>query len=358
MTDAGQATPPEEPRRPSDSLASLGEFGLIERLSRLLPSFNQNDIPVGIGDDAAVVRIGSRILIATTDALLEGIHFRREWTSPEDLGWKALAVNLSDLAAMGGEPRFALLSLGLPAGTDLEWVEGFYRGMAELSALSRCAVLGGDTVTSPDRIYLNVTVIGESPEGRYATRDGARPGDALLVTGALGEALAGYLCLERGWGDSDDEAIRACLRAHRRPVPRLEAGIAAVRTGKVRAMMDVSDGLSGDVRHIASRSGAGIRIEAARLPLSDALRATAARLDRDATELALSGGEDYELLMTVSSEDVPVVRAAVEATGIALTLIGEVTDRPGEITVVRPDGSEEPLPRLSWDHFETRKDEA
>lgn len=347
------------------SLSSLGEFGLIRHLSAFLPSARPGEI--GIGDDTAVVTLGDRTLLATTDALLEGIHFRRDWIPPADLGWKALAVNLSDIAAMGGEPRFALITLGLPAGLDLEWVEGLYRGMAELAEASGCAVLGGDTIHSPERIYLNLTVIGEAPEGRYATRSGAKPGDALLVTGTLGDSMAGYYALKR----SDDArpptedsspseegfpavsaGVNACVLKHYRPLPRLQAGRAALQTGSTHAMIDLSDGLSGDVRHLAEQSGVGIRIERSRLPLSDDLREAAGVLGIDAVEVALAGGEDYELLIAVPPEEVAGVQRAVDATGVSLTLIGEVTDRPGENVQVFADGREEPLPRMSWDHFE------
>ncbi|MBW3625303.1 MAG: thiamine-phosphate kinase [Armatimonadetes bacterium] len=345
------------------SLSELGEFGLIRRLSALLPE-SLRPGEVGIGDDAAVIRLGDRTLLATTDALLEGVHFRRDWTPPDDLGWKALAVNLSDIAAMGGEPRFALISLGLTADADLEWIESFYRGMADLARESECAVIGGDTIHSPDRIYLNLTVIGEAPEGRYVTRSGARPGDRLLVTGALGESLAGYYALKSAGERSDSggavseegfpavpEGVRACIRKHFRPVPRLNAGRAAARTGFVHAMMDVSDGLTGDVRHLAERSGVGIRICLADLPLSDALREAAPFLGKDAVDLALAGGEDYELLMAVPPKHVEAVRESVESTGVPFTAIGVVTDRPGEIVQVHPDGQESPLPLRSWDHF-------
>jgi thiamine-monophosphate kinase len=251
---------------------------------------------------------------------------------------------------MGGEPRFALVTLGIPPDVPLDWMEGFYRGMGEVGE-SRCPVLGGDTVASPDRIYLNLTVMGEAPQGRYATRSGAQPGDALLVTGTLGDSLAGYYGLREGWKGSSDPPIQACIRAHRRPVPRLEAGRAALETGSVHAMLDVSDGLTGDVRHITERSGVGVRIREEDLPISNNLRSVAEALGRNPYHMALQGGEDYELLMAVPADAVERVRSAVEATGTTLTFIGEVTDASGTLTLIRPDGREEPLPRLSWDHF-------
>jgi thiamine-monophosphate kinase len=338
-----------ELKRRDSPLAETGEFGLIHRLTHLLPPTGP-EVLVGIGDDAAILRFGDDILLATTDALLEGVHFRRDWTSPEDLGWKSLAVNLSDLAAMGGTPRFTLITLGIPSELPLDWLERFYRGVSDLGG-TRCPLLGGDTVASPDRIYLNLTVIGEAPQGRYATRSGARPGDLLFVTGTLGDSLAGYYCLRENLQETNDPSVRSCLRAHRRPMPRLEAGLVAVETGGVHAMMDVSDGLSGDVRHIAERSGVGVRIHEERLPISDDSRHAAALLGKQPRNLALQGGEDYELLMAVPPDAVERVRSAVEATGIGLTAVGEVVDASRGLTLVHGDGSEEPLPRLSWDHF-------
>lgn len=346
------------------SLAALGEFGLIERLARFLPGRGE-DTQIGIGDDAAVYRLGDRTLLATTDALLEGVHFRRDWTSPEDLGWKALAVNLSDIAAMGGRPSFALISLGLPPGTPVEWTEGLYRGLAEIAMRYRCPILGGDTVASPDRIYLNLTVVGETPSGDYATRSGAKPGDLLMVTGTLGDSVAGYLCLKAGLhlperGESltpaQLEAVQICIKAHRRPVPRLDVAEAVMRTHGIHAMLDLSDGLSGDVRHLARRSGVGIRLEENRLPISESLRQVALLLGKSPTELALMGGEDYELLMAVPPTHSEVVQQVGLASEITITPIGEVTDPVGEITYVRSSGKEIPLPQTSWDHFSTPPD--
>jgi thiamine-monophosphate kinase len=334
-----------------DALSSVGEFGLIARLASLLPPL-PDAVRAGIGDDAAAIAFGERTLLATTDALLEGVHFRTDWTGPEDLGWKALAVSLSDIAAMGGRPAFALISLGLSPDTPVSWTEALYRGMGRLSAEAGCPVIGGDTIASPDRISLNLTVLGEAPGGRYASRSGAKPGDLLLVTGTTGDSLAGYHCLKRGWSDSNaDEAARSCIRAHRRPVPRLKAGEAAFATGAVTAMMDLSDGLSGDLRRMMERSGIGAVVEESRLPVSDAMRETARLLGGEPARIALQGGEDYELLMAVGKEGVPVVQRALESAGVRATVIGEATGRRGEAWLRRANGEEIPLPEVSWDHF-------
>ncbi len=353
---------PNRSHSTGETVAAVGEFGLIERLTALLPPGlvpPGASVPLSVGDDAAALQVGVETLLATTDALLEGVHFRRETASAEDIGWKALAVNLSDIAAMGGQPLCALLTLGLPKETPVAWAEGVYRGLAAMSQQAACPLVGGDTVTSPDRIYLSLTVLGTAPEGRVLTRAGARAGDALLVTGTLGDALAGLRALERGWtpesrpfpDDEDQDALARCVRAQRRPLPRLAAGAAALDCGRVHAMMDLSDGVSGDVRRLAERSRVGVRLFAASLPLSPALRRLAALLDMDPVALALAGGEEYELLLAAPPEAVPEVAARLQAAGSPFTVVGEVTEDPAERALVQPDGEVVPLPRVSWDQF-------
>jgi thiamine-monophosphate kinase len=283
-------------------------------------------------------------VVATADALVEEIHFRRDWTGPEDLGWKALAVNVSDILAMGGEPFAALISVALPSATDPGWVEALYQGLAACAEEYDCALVGGDTVGSPERIFLNVALLGTAEPGRVRTRSGARPGDRVCVTGALGDSAAGLALLRAG-----SHAYPALLDAHRRPRPRRLAARALAAEPAVTAMMDLSDGIASDLRHIVTASGVGARLDAGALPLSTAARAAAADLGADPIEWALRGGEDYELLFTIRPEAVARLPRILAGTGVTATAVGEIT--AAGYLLVGPDGREEPLAPEAFAHF-------
>jgi thiamine-monophosphate kinase len=350
---------------PTDSGGTVhetGEFGLI---ARLLESMRRTEgLPVGghvrlgVGDDAALLETApGRLLVATADALVEGVHFRRDWTGPEDLGWKTLAVNVSDVAAMGGEPLAALISLALPPATEVAWVEALYRGLEACATAYRCALAGGDTVGSPDRIVLHVALLGTVEPERVRTRAGARPGDLVCVTGTLGDSAAGLALLRAGGETAAHPEWAPLLRAHRRPAPRLAAARALAADPAVTALMDLSDGIAGDLRHIAERSqvsareagGCGARVRAADLPISPETRAAAALLGTDPVEWALRGGEDYELLFTLAPEALPRLAAILAGTETAATPVGVMTE--AGYTLVRPDGTEVPLSPAGFAHF-------
>jgi thiamine-monophosphate kinase len=256
---------------------------------------------VGPGDDAAVFRgrPGTAAWAVTTDMLVEGVHFDLAWTSGEDLGWKALAVNLSDLAAMGPvRPALGVIALGLPSRLPVSFVDGFYRGFDRLARVSGFVLAGGDTVRA-DKLTVSLAALGEVPRGRRVlTRDGARPGDVLMATGSLGDAAAGLEILQKRPKGSRASSERFLIRRLLRPVPRLDlAGRLAAVPG-VTAMMDSSDGLWRSAVILARASGVGLRIEAERLPVSPALRAWCGENGRDAVDFSLAGGEDYELVLT------------------------------------------------------------
>ena len=299
-----------------------GECELIAAFTRALPLSGEG-VLLGPGDDAALLRPPrGQELVATVDAVVEGVHFDARFT-PGDIGWKALAVNLSDLAAMGARPLWALVALAVPPGTPRTRLQGVARGLAACARRHRLAVVGGN-VTRAVQLSLTVTVIGAVPPGRALRRDGARPGDLVLVSGTLGDAALG---LRRG-------APAALARRQRRPVPRLALGLAL--RGVASAAIDLSDGLAQDLGHLCLASGAGATLFAARLPRSRAGRSAAAAL-ADPLGPALRGGEDYELCVTVPPGRLgAAARAAVRA-GVALTLVGEVTRRRG-VRVIGPDG--------------------
>lgn len=296
-----------------------GEFELIAELAAL---FGAPADGLGIGDDAATwPATPGTVQVATTDLLVEGVHFRLDWTSPADLGWKALAVNLSDLAAMGATPGRALVSIAVDAarrGLVLEVA----RGLRSLAEQTGTRVVGGDTVRSPGPLVINVALVGEADPARLLRRDAARPGDLVAVTGRLGAAAAGLALLSERTGPLDPAAA-PLLAAHHRPFPRLTAGQLLVAHG-VRCAIDISDGLASEASHLARASRVGIQIDVGRVPLAPA----AVRLlgERRSRELALTGGEDYELLFTFDPRLVDELASALEIDG-GLTVLGEVTDR-------------------------------
>jgi thiamine-monophosphate kinase len=315
-----------------------GEFELIAAFTGALPLAGEG-VLLGPGDDAALLRPPpGEELVATVDAVVEGVHFDRRFT-PADVGWKALAVNLSDLAAMGARPLWALVALGVPPGTPPARLAGVARGLGACARAFGIAVAGGNVTRAP-ALSLTVTVVGAAPRGRALRREGARPGDAVLVSGALGEAALG---LEPG-------AAASLARRQRRPVPRLALGQALV--GLASAAIDVSDGLVQDLGHLCRASGVGASLRLAELPLSPAYRrATAGRADPWGP--ALSGGEDYELCVTVPVRRVARALAAARAVATPLCVIGTVTRARG-VQVARPGGGHHPVTR-GHDHLAARR---
>jgi thiamine-monophosphate kinase len=327
----------------------MTEFDLIEAL-RVRTQVLRGDVALGIGDDAALLDVPDGMqLVACTDTLVAGVHFLAD-ADPADLGWKSLAVNLSDLAAMGAEPAWALLALTLPEADD-DFVERFGEGFAELAARHRVALVGGDTTQGP--LSITVTALGVVPKGEAVTRSGAHAGDAVFVTGTLGDA-AGALRLLRdpgpGTRDSDQQGAsrsRSTLfqRMHR-PEPRVAAGLAL--RGFASACIEVSDGLLADLGHICEASGVGIQIEVDALPVSAALRGTFD--EASCRKFALAGGDDYELAFSVPAGRVSEASRRLAALGCAATRIGRVTPGSG-IRVLDADGNTIATPHAGWEHF-------
>ncbi len=310
----------------------MNEFDAIRRISGHLPD-PPPEVVVPIGDDCAVLRFGEALWTASCDMLVSGRHFEDSWASPEDVGYKAVAVNVSDVAAMGAVPRFVLASGGADeARTILRCMEGILRACEEFGAYP----LGGDT-TGAAALTVDVAILGQL-EHSPVLRSGARPGDLLAVTGELGASAAGLLALENG--DTGPERL---VYKHLRPEPRVAFGRVAARLG-ARAMIDLSDGLASDVRRLCEKSGAGCRIDLGLLPIAGDTREYASSLGRDPETFAASGGEDYELLVAAPQE---VVETLADESEAPLAVIGEVTEKG--ILFLR-DG--EPVEDLSgWDHF-------
>ena len=325
-------------------MAALGEHALIERLGRLVRRAPSH-VPVGIGDDAAIVAPDRGALMAVSvDALVEGVHFRRSWSPPRSIGHKALAVALSDLAAMGAAPRASLLSLALPEGFPVAEFDELLEGFAALADSSRAALIGGNITRSPGPIVIDVTVLGSVKRRRWLERGGGQAGDELYVTGDLGAAAAGLAMLEEAGSSGDFEASeRACIGRYERPEPRLRMGQVVGRNRAAGAAIDLSDGLADGARQMARASQSGVVLEAAAIPLNEGACRWAARSGADALTLALSGGEDYELLFAVRPRRRRAFLAAASQAGDPpVTKIGRLTREPG--AWLDRAGQLEPLP--------------
>jgi thiamine-monophosphate kinase len=279
-----------------------------------------------IGDDAAVLDpTPGTALVATTDLLLEDVHFRRRWAEPADIGWKAMAVNVSDIAAMGATPRWALVALACPESTGPEEIEAFYEGALALCDAHDVVIVGGDTSASPAGWTVNVTVLGEAVAP--VLRSTARPGDVVAVTGSLGRAGAGLAVLERQQAPPGvpSAVLAEVTDAHLRPRPRVTEGRWLAGAGGLTAMMDLSDGLATDLPRLVAESGTGATVRLHQLPVAPSARAMAAALDQDPIAWATGGGEDYELLVTCERGAFERLRAGLAATsGTALTAVGEI----------------------------------
>jgi thiamine-monophosphate kinase len=305
-------------------------------------------VVVGPGDDAAVLESGRGLTVATTDMLVEDVHFDRSTISARDLGAKSIAVNVSDIAAMAASPRYALISLALASGTDPAWVIELYGGMRTACDEYALSLVGGDLNRS-DRVTISVTVIGEVARGRAVLRSGARPGDRVVVTGALGAAAGGLALARAGHPAATTPWGRVLLESQYRPVARVGEGATLAQAGAT-AMMDLSDGLALDLSRLCAESAVGVRLQVDAVPVAPALFELAEVIEVDPRALAISGGEDYELLATIDPGAIEPARAKLDDRfGVMLTDIGEITE--SELIAVDGDGRESPLEPRGWDHF-------
>ena len=319
----------------------MAEFALIETIRRRCAHL-RDDVVLGIGDDAAVLAVPPDFeLVVCTDTLVAGVHFPLE-TSAADIGWKSLAVNLSDLAAMGATPAWALLAMTLPSA-DGAFVEGFADGFAALAAEHGVSLIGGDTTSGP--LTITVTVHGLIPKGQALRRNGARAGDAVLVSGTLGDAAAALRY--RNGADGMSVQSRASLQARLdRPKPRVALGILLREFAS--SCIDISDGLLADLGHVAAASGIGIEIDASRLPASPALLDQVPAEQRPALQLA--GGDDYELAFTVAPERIPMLQQAVARESMQITHLGRAVAGSG-VRALDSEGRPLDPPRSGWEHF-------
>jgi thiamine-monophosphate kinase len=331
-------------------LSELGEFAFIDRITPGCQAADQSRVRRGIGDDAAVIECGSDLLLVTTDMLIERVHFLRGTISYRQLGYKALAVNLSDIAAMGGVPHEAFISIAIPPTVSVEDLDELYHGIKALASDSGVNVLGGDTTGSKADLCLNLVVTGSVPRGQVLYRTGARAGDRILVSGTLGDSAGGLtVLLERP--EIPSETARFLLEAHYLPELYLTESRILAASGAAHAAIDLSDGLASDLRHVCRGSGVGAVVEVPSLPLSVPLRQLCAATGHDLLRLALGGGEDYRLLIAVDPGRVDELQSTVaERTGRTLFDIGEFVAGE-EIRLRHADGTCGPLELSGFDHF-------
>ena len=351
LSGASRCWPVTDERRVRD----IGEFGLIQLLAASLPVEVRaaTDLKIGIGDDAAVWQPspGEQVVV-TTDSLIEDVHFRRDWTDWESLGHKSLAVNVSDLAAMGATPKFAVISIGLDGSERVGDLQAFYKGLGALARRHDMAIAGGDVVRSPRGFVVHVTALGETQGARVLTRSGANAGDLIGVTGTLGASTAGLRLLGLDGEDPRRRAATAAqlIGAHLRPEPRVALGAVLLERGATSAM-DLSDGLLGDLPKILAASRVGARVDEAAIPVAAAVRAL---FPNGWVEMALQGGEDYELLFTAPRHSWDEIEAAARQAGGTVTAIGEIvadgTESQG-VELVGSDGARRMVSPGAFDHF-------
>ena len=328
----------------------LSELDLIRRIrEQVLPG--DSCLRKGIGDDCAafVPRDGATMTLVTTDTLVEGVHFDLAWHPPELLGRKALAVNVSDVAAMGGVSRYALLSLAVPSGVEPERLDAFMQGFLGGLARYQMTLIGGDTVKSDQGWVLSITVLGEVDQGQVVYRSGARSGDQVWVSGPLGQAAAGLELCRRGLHTAPATPAEL-VKAHLDPLPETALGPMLAASGLVSAMIDLSDGLASDLAHICEESGVAAEVAAEALPISEATRQVARECDLDAVRLAIAGGEDYRLLFTAPPSATKGIQAlAHHAVGGQLFRVGEIVEGQGVCLVDK--GQSALIDFQGYDHF-------
>jgi thiamine-monophosphate kinase len=331
------------------TVAACGEHALIARITARLtqPSW----VVVGPGDDAAAIEpVRGALDVLTTDALVDGVHVDRRFTPPDAIGHRALAVNLSDLASMGARPRAALLSLALPPSLELTDFDAMVDGLVSLASRHGVAVVGGNITSTPGPLMIDVTATGSVPRRKVLTRSGARPGDVVYVTGSLGDAAAGLLRLRAGEGPSAGHGWGVQTGRYLRPDPRVRAGMLLSSNRAATSCIDLSDGLADGVRQICRASSVGLTLDAASLPIADELKAWAGRHGRDPLDLALSGGDDFELLFTARPRAAGRLRAVRRQIGdLPITRIGVVT-RGRDVLIADAHGGLRDVPE-GYEHF-------
>lgn len=342
-------------------IKDIGEFGLIQRIRKTYSKFSDL-VLCGIGDDAASLQFpAEHSILVTTDTLIQDVHFTRKGTIPYLLGVKSLAVNLSDIAAMGGIPRFFLLSLGIPKGLSLSFVDRFFQGVSQLAETHDVLLVGGDITAAP-KLIINGVVMGHCLPDQVIYRKGARTGDHIFVTGPLGDSALGLEILRRrglrprdfsvrGEARGKDGELLGLMRHHLAPTPQVLKGRKIAELACATAMIDISDGLLADLGHIMEESQVGARVWVDQVPRSHAFEKWARLYHPRSMDLALAGGEDYELLFTAPREALADALSRPENVDLSIHPIGQVTPDPGKLSLLTKDQKPYSLSHLGYDHF-------
>ncbi|GAG63104.1 unnamed protein product [marine sediment metagenome] len=333
-------------------LKDIGEFSLIKKITKDI-FVDKSMVIAGVGDDVAVIKTKSeKYSLLTCDVLIEGTHFKRETITPYQLGKKAIAINVSDIAAKGGIPNQALISIGLTKDTKVKYVEEIYRGIKEEAKKFNIDIVGGNTALSKDKIFVDIFLIGEIEPEFLLLRSGAKTGDKILVTGNLGDSSAGLEIIEN-LDFKFEEKIKIKLKqAHLNPCPRFVEGKIIAKSRLAHSMMDISDGLSSDLAKICEASGVGAIIWEDKIPISKETLAFAKSVKKSPLNFALHGGEDYELLLTSPPENANLIIQKIQGkTETKVSELGEIKDKEFGIKIVKTDGRIMPLNTYGWDHF-------
>jgi len=331
-------------------IEQLGEAGLIQRIKRKIPS-DDPSIVLGIGDDAAIIHSSKRDLLLSTDTIREDVHFSRKYYSFYDIGWKAVAVSISDIAAMGGVPKYLLLSMAMPDKVSVKDMDKLLDGVAGISAKYNVSVVGGNLSRSKQGIAVDTTIVGEVSGGRALLRSGAGVGDMIYVTGCPGMSAIGLSILKRV--PVPKRGGKSFVTAHLRPEPRVSAGLVLSKSKSATAAIDISDGLLADLGHVCERSKVGARIYSSLLPLPEVPDSIRKILAKEPLYYALYGGEDYELLFTVRPEKSAEFESLCRQQDVRYTMIGQIEPSEEGIRLVNEDNKESVIEPYGYDHFKS-----
>lgn len=334
------------------TVADIGEFGLIDRIQTILPEMDRKEVIIGIGDDTAVIRLDeNRALLITCDIQVEDQHFRLKYLSPYQLGRRAMAVNLSDIAAMGGKPTFSLVSLGFPKSFVLSDFEDLFKGMRDALAEFSGFIIGGNLSNTEDKLVIDITLMGEVACDKFLARCGAKKGDRIFVTGDVGSAGAGFHILEK-FGENYPKEFEALVQKHLQPTPRIEIGQRIAQSGFATSMIDVSDGIASDLNHICTMSNVGAEIYERNLPLVEGIHKVASLTGKSVLTLTLHSGEDYELLFTLKSETPEsVIKSINEKSGVQIVEIGRIISKQSGYYLIDKENEKVAIRPRGWDHF-------
>jgi thiamine-monophosphate kinase len=332
-------------------LDEIGEFGLIERIKARKTAYD-GDVVIGIGDDCAILRRGMVLEVLTTDCLVKGTHYEDQWLDMKDVGWKALAVNVSDIAAVGGTPKHALVTLFLPEELTTGDIDDLYDGLDECGSAYGVSIVGGDIVKIRGPFAISITLSGTCERDEVVLRSGARQDDIIVVTGSLGEASLGLRCLKEQVMCVERGSLADCVKKFQRPVPRLRESRAIVQELRTSSMIDISDGLLSDMWHILEASKVGAMLDADAIPVGQGVVDFFSGEKEEALSWAITGGEEYELLFTMASRLESKLPELSDKLGIKLTRIGKITSKAAGVKLAGPAG-EKDIKRGGFDHFKS-----